>query len=162
MDYFWMPHIDICWDITKLPYPLENNSVEGIYTEHCLEHIALDDFRLNIQEFYRVLSPGGKVRIVVPDGGMYFNLYSAKYRGEHVEIPFESSYISPMARINGLFYKYGHKFIPDEHTLKILLENAGFQNVQRRSYMTGQDARLLVDTDWRAIESLYIEASKPK
>src|SRR5687767_4403569 len=39
IDYIWRPHLDLCWDI-MLGIPLPDNSMEGIFTEHCLEHIT--------------------------------------------------------------------------------------------------------------------------
>ncbi len=160
LDYYWMPHIDVCWDITKNKYPLENESLNGIYTEHCLEHISLDDFIKNVAEFYRMLRPGGSIRIVVPDGELYFTIYNKKLNGEDIKMPFEQDYISPMARINGLFRKYGHKFIFDFETINIVLKQAGFKNIKKEKYNIGRDGNLLIDTDWREIESLYVEATK--
>jgi predicted SAM-dependent methyltransferase len=78
LDYFWRPGINICLDITKKGYPLPDNSMEGVYTEHCLEHIPLSAGEKNLKEMYRVLKPGGTVRIVVPDGELYFTLYNKK------------------------------------------------------------------------------------
>src|SRR3982074_2263857 len=40
LDYNWSPQMDICWDITRKPYPIPSSSLEAIYTEHCLEHIS--------------------------------------------------------------------------------------------------------------------------
>jgi len=160
LDYHWMPGISICWDITKKKYPLSSGSLEGIYSEHCLEHISLPDCRKNLEEYYRLLKPGGTIRIIMPDGGLYFNIYNKKLNGEKAAMPYDESYISPMARINGLFRNHGHMFIYDFETLRILLENAGFKDIRRASYREGRNKDLLIDTDWRAVESLYVEASK--
>lgn len=45
--------------------PFENESVDEIYAGHMLEHYALTEKPLN--EWYRVLKPGGKITITVPD-----------------------------------------------------------------------------------------------
>ncbi len=158
LDYHWIKSIDICWDIVKKPYPIPTGHLEGIYSEHCLEHIPLPAFEANIKEFYRMLKPGGVVRIVMPDGELYFDLYQQKKAGENVHMPYEENYISPMARINGLFRNYGHQFIHDFYTVKKILEREGFKNVVRASYRNGQDPRLLIDMEWRRDESLYVEA----
>lgn len=160
LDYSWNPSIDICWDIAKKSYPLESGSLEGIFTEHCLEHIEFHETLKNFYEFHRLLKPGGIVRIVVPDGEIYLDIYQRRKDGATELMPYEQGYISPMARINGIFRNHGHKFIYDFDTMKKLLEQAGFTNIKKCTYRTGSDKRLLIDQDWRAIESLYVEATK--
>jgi hypothetical protein len=41
LDYAWHPGIDVCWDITRR-LPFSDRYVGGVFTEHCLEHFALD------------------------------------------------------------------------------------------------------------------------
>lgn len=161
LDYSWGPEIDICWDITKRKYPIQSDSLKGIYTEHCMEHIPFESFKENCKEFYRMLGRGGNIRIIVPDGELYFDLYQERKKGNPVVIPWEEESITPMARINEVFRRHGHLFIYDFETMKILLEAAGFVHVKKESYLKGRDNDLLIDTDWRADESLYVEATKP-
>ncbi|HYE54420.1 MAG TPA: methyltransferase domain-containing protein [Chitinophagaceae bacterium] len=160
LDYHWNKDIDICWDITRKPYPLPSGSIEGIYTEHCLEHISFADFEKNMHEFYRLLAPGATVRIIMPDGELYLDIYERKKKGENVKMPYEEHYITPMARINGIFRNHGHKFIYDFETVKKLLEKAGFRDIRKETFGNGRDPRLLIDSEWRSDESLYVEASK--
>src|ERR1700716_2074854 len=82
LDFHWNRTIDICWDITRKVYPLPSSSLEGIYTEHCLEHISFSAFKANIAEFYRLLQPGGTVRIIMPDGELYLDIYQRRKKGE--------------------------------------------------------------------------------
>jgi predicted SAM-dependent methyltransferase len=160
LDYSWVPGIDICWDITRKAYPLTSNSLEGIYSEHCLEHIPMKAFETNLQEFHRLLVDEGILRIVMPDGELYMDIYHRKKQHENVTMPYEDSYITPMARINGLFRNFGHQFIYDFETVRILLERNGFRNIRRLTCNQGHDKRLLIDAEWRAVESLYVEATK--
>jgi len=161
LDYCWEPAIDICWDIAKNKYPIPDQSLVGIYTEHCMEHIPFDTFIENCKEFYRMLQPNGTVRIIVPDGEIYFDIYQQKKEGKDAKMPYEENYISPMARINGLFRKYGHQFIYDFETMRKILEQVGFKDIRKEQFMHGRNADLLIDTDWRADESLYVEATRP-
>ena len=160
LDYSWHPSIDICWDITRKPYPLESGSLEGIYTEHCLEHISFDNMKVNLREFYRLLKPGGLVRIVMPDGEIYLDIYQKRKQGSAELMPYEEGYITPMARINGIFRNHGHMFIYDFETMKRLMEEVGFKSIRKCSFQTGSDQRLLIDQEVRALESLYVEAVK--
>lgn len=159
LDYTWSPQIDICWDITKT-LPFKERSFEGIYTEHCLEHITLAQCRFVLKEFFRIAEENAVVRIVVPDGELYFDIYTRKKNGELIYMPYEEGYISPMARVNGIFRNHGHKFIYDFYTLKNLLEEAGFQNITKRTYKIGSNPDLLLDSKEREMESLYCEAIK--
>lgn len=160
LDYEWRPGVDVCWDIVKKPYPFLDNSFKGIYTEHCLEHIGLEHLRNNLMEFYRMLKPGGILRIIVPDGELYCRLYIDQLNGSTSELPYQQQYITPMARINGLFRNHGHLFIHDFQTLKILLENTGFVQVNKCKFREGFDNILLKDSEYRRAESLFVEAVK--
>lgn len=55
---------DIKWDLNKFPYPLENDSFATILCHHILEH--LDNPLKVLKELYRILTPNGKIIIVVP------------------------------------------------------------------------------------------------
>ncbi|HLO81429.1 MAG TPA: methyltransferase domain-containing protein [Chitinophagaceae bacterium] len=159
LDYTWTPQIDVCWDITR-PLPFEDHSFEGIFTEHCLEHITLAECKNALKEFFRITKNNAIVRIVVPDGELYFDIYNRKKKGENIYMPYEEGYITPMARVNGIFRNHGHQFIYDFATLKLLLEMAGFRNIIRRSFKEGSNKDLLIDSKERELESLYVEAQK--
>lgn len=47
--------------------PLENNTCDAIYASHIFEHINPRKFPLVLRECYRILRPGGYIRIVIPD-----------------------------------------------------------------------------------------------
>ena len=48
------------------PLPLEDGSCDYIFTNHTLEHLEHDDFRAWMDEFGRLLCPGGVLEIIVP------------------------------------------------------------------------------------------------
>ena len=69
-----------------------------------------------------------------------------------------------MVSVNRIFYQdreslFGHRTIYDFQLLELLLRETGFTRIACRDYQTGRDARLLVDTAARRVESLYVEAS---
>ncbi len=47
--------------------PWNDNSFTAVYASHLLEHLHLDEADRLLKECYRVLRPGGVVRVVVPD-----------------------------------------------------------------------------------------------
>ena len=55
---------DIVHDLNKFPYPFENDFFDEIYLDNCLEH--LNEVIAVIEELFRILKPGGKVKIIVP------------------------------------------------------------------------------------------------
>lgn len=63
--------------------------------------------------------------------------------------------------INRVFRNFGHQYAYDFETLQALLTEAGFINIIRCKFLEGLDARLLIDSEERAIESLYLEAITP-
>lgn len=49
------------------PLPIPSNSLEVVYSSHFLEHVPLSEVPVLLGEIYRVLKPGGVVRLVLPD-----------------------------------------------------------------------------------------------
>lgn len=166
LDYEWRPNVDICWDVTK-GIPLSSESMDGIFTEHCLEHVTLNAADSIIAECFRVLTPGGLIRISVPDGHLYLKCYVDMIDGSASRaMPYASEdnffgLYAPIMSVNRIFRSHGHLFIHDFGSLRILLEKNGFTNVRQVSFGIGNNPDLLVDSKGREIESLYLEASKP-
>ena len=164
LDYSWRPGIDLCWDISK-QLPINNHSIQGIYTEHCLEHIDFSTCQLVLDEFYRILKIDGVVRIIVPDAELYFNLYHKYQMGEVVDFPYNkyeefNNGITPIMAINRVFRDHGHLFAYDFETLSMMLKNSGFDEITKVAFMQGKFKELLIDSESREVESLYIEAIK--
>lgn len=47
--------------------PCKDNSVDEIYCSHVLEHLYKAQIVPTLQEWYRVIKPEGRIRILVPD-----------------------------------------------------------------------------------------------
>ena len=56
---------DIVRDIER-GLPFSDNTTDEILSEHTLEHVNPDLIHFVMYEFWRVLIPGGKLRVVVP------------------------------------------------------------------------------------------------
>jgi predicted SAM-dependent methyltransferase len=168
VDYLWHPKIDICWDIT-CGLPFQDSSIEGIYTEHCLEHFSLPTAVGIMSEFRRILCPGGVLRIVVPDGELYMDIYNNQTIGDNTKkFPFQdreafNGICSPILSVNRIFYferesLFGHRFIYDTHLMIQLLKHCGFGWAKKTDFRVGADSHLLLDSESRRSESLYVEA----
>jgi len=159
LDFKWRPGIDLCWDIRR-NIPLPDNSMLGIYTEHCLEHVSFNECQRAISDFHRILKINGVLRIVLPDGGLYLDLYNKSRTEKNVVFPYPvfDKEMLPMMYINRVFYEPDHKFLYDYETLSLLLERAGFINIRKTAFREGKDKNLLIDNEHYKVESLYVEA----
>jgi SAM-dependent methyltransferase len=65
--------LDIPWDAhifthdVRLPLPFENGAFQCVYASHLLEHLYLAEGKRLLTECFRVIKPGGVLRMVVPD-----------------------------------------------------------------------------------------------
>ncbi len=159
LDYTWQPGVNLLWDLYwRLPFT--EGSLRGIYTEHCLEHLPFPLVTGHIlREFHRTLAPGGRLRLIVPDGGLYLNLYAQAQVDPTTAFPYPNeAFVTPMMQVNRCFRDYDHLYAYDFATFRHFLLKAGFSEVVRQSFMHGADPLLLLDSAERVPESLYIEA----
>lgn len=74
----WSPNI-LIHDVRK-PLPFQENSMSVIYASHLLEHLYLNESKRLLCECFRVLEPGGILRLVVPD----LQAIVLEYQGERL------------------------------------------------------------------------------
>ena len=111
-------------------FPWADNDVDFIYSSHTLEHLTRQEGHLFIQECFRVLKPGGIVRIVVPDLSVIVAQYS---RGDlpahHFVEELGVLYDEPRNVLMKFMLPYissPHKCMYDKKTLLSELRQAGF------------------------------------
>lgn len=56
----------IIWDLNKIPYPIDSNSIDKIYFNVVLEHLDTDSYSV-MKELYRILKPYGQLEFTVPN-----------------------------------------------------------------------------------------------
>lgn len=64
-------HVGDCRDLSRF----RENSIETIYASHVLEHLCLAEVIPTLNEWRRVLQPGGSVMISVPDMNVLARLF---------------------------------------------------------------------------------------
>jgi len=57
------------------PLSIEDNVAELVYSSHTIEHINDDAVRNMLTESYRILKPGGGIRLTTPDAELDFQAY---------------------------------------------------------------------------------------
>jgi SAM-dependent methyltransferase len=165
-----------------LPFP--DNSADLIYSAHILEHLHYKtDALALLNDVRRVLAPSGAVRVVVPDIGAFAAAYASGnldfFRKRRERITFGAVLPTPTPLAELLDYAgsgprfrpeifFGHKFGYDWETLAALLEEAGFREITRSSYMESAIPGLNLDgySDFAGMEhagalnSLFVDARK--
>jgi len=154
----------IRWDV-RWGLPFEMGSVARIHCEHFVEHLRFpDEVVPALAECFRVLAPGGELRIIVPDAARYIQAYAhrdAEFFDAMRElggaaVPFETE----IEIVNQAFRMGGdHQFAWDFPVMRRRLEAVGCRHVEETGY---DPARFIdQDDDWRRRESLYVAAYKP-
>ncbi|MEH6824336.1 MAG: methyltransferase domain-containing protein [Motiliproteus sp.] len=155
------PHIDHVETIDNLSF-LGDDSVDLIYTCHVLEHFKRRDVVRVLQEWNRVLKPGGVLRISVPDFASLCKVYERYGKLELV--------------IGALFgrqdYLYNiHYNVFDYPELTKTLEQSGFHRVAHYDWRDTEHAAIddysqayvpHMDKDNGIQISLNVECEKPK
>lgn len=111
---------DLIWDLERLPYPFEDNSVEEILAKDVLEHISFRRVEAVLREWHRILKPNGQIYIQAPD------LMAIAYK---VILNNQASYwdISYWVYGGQEYRENAHKAGFTIPTLKALLERLGFK-----------------------------------
>lgn len=64
------------YDLMALvPLPIENDVAELVYSSHTIEHVSDEAVRNMFRESYRILKPGGGIRLTTPDALLEFQAY---------------------------------------------------------------------------------------
>jgi len=143
----------------KLPF--QDESIAAIYSSHMLEHLYFDQASRLLAECFRVLQPGGVLRIVVPDLRAIVEEYLAERPSEGrggANLPT----ITPADRVNerlmlrsrtphsgGILGAYAafkdlhsHKWMYDSDSLIAHFNRAGFVEAQTMPFRTSHIPRV--------------------
>jgi predicted SAM-dependent methyltransferase len=111
------------------PLPLKAESVEFIFTEHFIEHITRDEALALVKDCYKVLKPGGVLRISTPNLKTIVAQYLEEPKEEWKDWDWRPETTCQM--LNGSVRLWGHQFIYDFEEINLLLHKAGFEKVQQ-------------------------------
>ena len=138
--------------------PFGANTIPAIYSSHFLEHLFRDEATELIGECYRVLQPGGIIRICVPSlGEECRRMREAINAFENGDI----EKIQPFVTSGQVGYNNeyrNHRVMYDYSEVRKVLSHPGFVDISEKSFGVGEmpDVESL---DTRS--GLFVEAIKP-
>ena len=158
--------IDLWLDVRN-PLPFPTGALEGIYAQETFEHLYPDECNRVLGECFRVLRPGGFIRIGVPHLRYAVEAYLQGSASWFSDWP--RSYRSIGGRFSNFLLCDGqHRNAFDFPVLEELLKRAGFESVQEceRGISHWIHAKVLfpleVDSDKvNPARHLYVEAKHP-
>lgn len=116
------------------PLPFDTNSMEMVWGSHFLEHLSRDDATYFLAEAHRVLAPGGKLGLVVPDTREVMRRYVSNSIDavEQVDGWHNVNDLEEVCRVflYSTIQESPHRWSWDLPTLARAMTDAGFTNLQ--------------------------------
>ncbi len=151
-----------------------NSEFQYIFLEHVIQHLSHEEGLKFLRECFRILEPGGKIRIMTYDLENLMKIYESnkKIHKEYIkwnnDLFFKREKSSDAFMINDYFNGGYQKFTYDFKTIKSSLEKAGFSNIKRVEIMESTDKNFKgleedgkkVRKEFTDMDRLIIEASK--
>jgi len=126
--------------------PVRDQSAQGIYCSHVLEHLSLSDLRIALRNTHRVMTSGGTFRMVLPD----LRYIAEKYVGDdspnaasafmrETRLGRESRARGVMGLVRTWLGNTEHLWLWDYQSLVQELSDAGFHSFRRAYYQDATD-----------------------
>jgi predicted SAM-dependent methyltransferase len=156
---------EVCADFTA-DLPFRNNSADFVHTEDFIDTLELPQAERFMRECYRILKPGGAIRVLTPDVEQLTRMYlhqpeelKTLWR-DHVRVPLVLGTAAEILNVGMRFTN--HTFLYDAETFALLAARVGFQS-RPVTYQTSDFAELR-GHDLRGPDdaiSLYHDCYKP-
>lgn len=158
-------------DVTKGLPGIKENSADGVYCSHVLEHMSLEDFRKAIANSYKMLKPGGKFRLIMPDLKVLVDDYiTDKEKGDaEASVRFIKRTIMGleerprnMKAVSKMAFGYlSHLWLWDTESTISELQKAGFKTIRQMEFNDSDDEMFkLVENKKRFDLCVRLEAVK--
>jgi len=134
-----MPHIDHQSRIDQLPF-LPDSSAHLVYCSHAFEYFDRQQAPVVLAEWWRVLAPGGVLRLAVPDFRALMEIYR-----ETADI---SRVLGPL---------YGRMSIQTNTGEAVLYHRTAYDFESLRSVLVNSSFRDVRLWDWRATEHAHVD-----
>ncbi len=151
--------------------PIKDNSCEGLYCSHTLEHLSLNDFRKSLVNSYKILKPGGVFRCIVPDLEFLARNYIQELdkKNSDASIKFINGTLMGVterprglkAFIKSFFGNAHHLWMWDSISLSEELKKVGFKEIRNCKFNDSKDEFFkFVEDEDRFKNSVAIECFK--
>lgn len=147
----------------RQPSPLNDNSVHCITAHHLMEHLTREEGANFLKECYRIMEPGGVIRLSVPD--------TRKIIGKYIQGDVINDYkvvnvgVEQAQDETDAFFKLlfeGHKTLYDATSLSDTMQKAGFAEGKLMPFNQSRSDNIQKETiDSFPTLSLYCEGIKP-
>jgi SAM-dependent methyltransferase len=159
----WDPKIHI-HDLTK-PLPWKDGSVDACYTSHTVEHMSREQGASLVREAFRVLKPGGVLRVIVPDLVPIVDRYrNGQVAADHVVEQLGVLYGTDkqgLRRVLAPLIEFPHKCMYDTAAMVRLLSSVGFVADARPAFDSEIDDIRAIEIEDRTVEAVIVEGRKP-
>jgi predicted SAM-dependent methyltransferase len=129
-------------------FPWPEGSASAVYMGEVLEHFRPTDGEALLRRCYKVLGPGGILRLRVPDNARFWRNYLDEYtairsrprrewnthHSRWVEWFFRDICVEPPGRFSAESFGHYHKWMYDDVSLINLFETVGFREVERMPF----------------------------
>lgn len=156
----------VCMDCLQLSDAFGEGTVDLIFSCHMLEHLDYPDGAVRFfEQTFKVLKPGGTLRIVVPDLYAICRGYLGGSDLKFIHGPdFPAYYHKSESRAERLHFfvsgkRWEHQICFDFELLEMLMKDAGFSNIRWQAFGVS-DVPELCGIDRFESESLVVECVK--
>jgi SAM-dependent methyltransferase len=148
--------------------PIAEESTDGVYCSHVLEHLSLEDFRSAISNTYQILKPGGYFRLVLPDLEYAINQYNQQSSPvaafefmRNTILGKEKSRPGLRAFVSEWLGHCQHLWMWDYKSIAHELQQTGFTNLRRATFGDSADPMFRdVEDETRWVDALGVECRK--
>ncbi len=145
-------HLDI-----RRPLPFADGAARVIYHEHLMEHLTVEEGERCLRDWFRLLRPGGVLRIATPDLAYLVERYRGPWREQAwLTLPEYAFIKTPAEMLNVALRWWEHRYLYDGEELERRMREAGFTPVRRcqlrespepalRGLETRDDSKLILE-----------------
>jgi predicted SAM-dependent methyltransferase len=150
--------------------PWNDDTADAVYMGEVLEHFTQEDGRRLLAECFRILKPGGVLRLRVPDNARFWQNYLQEYQA--IKAKPRGEWTTAHARWVSMFFRdicvrppksfhsmgHYHKWMYDDVSLILQLEEQGYRAVERAAF---HESRIPEIQAVEVRDDLIVEGVKP-
>ena len=164
-------------------FPFAEGTFDCIYSEHIFEHLTFKDSCNMLKECYRILKPGGIMRMALPHADFLFDMYQhpeKRLNKAYVNLSMEH-YCKDIAKalgenknahvyvVNDFYRNWNHQMLHNLNSLTELVGKHGFVDIEQKEVGEStlsvfqnleRQGRLSYPADLYNLQTMVIEAKK--